>query len=460
MVDILRNPDFSELQPLKGKNVVITGTTRGQGKASALAFAAAGADILGSRTSDEPRSVSRHNQIVEEARRLNPNVNFDSVTVDITIPEHRRRLLEAAVGGDLENPSKKIDVLVLNAAGGLEEDKGPDWADVINHDAQLALVQEFLPYMSEGGKIIFMQSLWAHNFGKIKQLASYESVARTKNAAVRDLMAMTPKFEERGLKFGVLVADVIKDTGVYSLFKRLLRDKFTAMAAEVPGGEFPTAKGVADELVDMTVGNWESGHTRFVGRRELEPFDESIFGEVIDVRSRREELLPMYSDDSLYVDRFVTIDQNTGVGEYTVRPKDVAGHFTGPYERMKVEPAKEIMEVAAQTAGMLIGQTRMLGDGMPLFIEFEGKVRSMGFPGEKLKIIAHVEKGVSNGMVCTAEVFGTNDTPVANFSLLFFQIFPSVEVGWRVYRRELEKRGLKMDDVNVQGADSSQTVGQ
>ena len=46
MVDNPQNPDIRETQPLKGKNVLITGTSRGIGTRTAIAFATAGADLV------------------------------------------------------------------------------------------------------------------------------------------------------------------------------------------------------------------------------------------------------------------------------------------------------------------------------------------------------------------------------------------------------------------------------
>src|SRR3989344_2374702 len=158
MVDIPTSEEIKETQPLKGKLVVITGTSRGIGSKLPLPFAEAGADIVGTHASPDVRSERRQQGVINQVKEINPEANFESVLVDITDLLQQWELLTTAVGGDVYNPTRKVDVLVLNAAGGLEEGKGEDWADRINHEAQIELVQLFFPHMQEGGQIIFIQS--------------------------------------------------------------------------------------------------------------------------------------------------------------------------------------------------------------------------------------------------------------------------------------------------------------
>lgn len=441
MVDVPTSAEIKETQPLKGKLVVITGTSRGIGAKIPLPFAEAGADIVGTHANPDIRSERRQQGVINQVREINPDVNFKSVLVDITDTDQRFDLLNASVGGDMNNPTRKVDVLVLNAAGGLEEGKGEDWADRINHEAQIELVQLFLPHMQEGGQIIFMQSLWSHYYGKTKQYAIYEPVARTKHAAEADLRRGIPEFEKRGVKLSVLVGDVVRDTSVYSVFSRVFKADLAELESTVPGGEFPDAEEVAVVVRDMVLNPGEQGATRYIGRDSLPPFDESAFGEQLG-RNEIAEILPMYNDNSLFLDTFELTSMNTGEAFYTTREKEFDGHFDGDFADMKVMPGHFVTEMAAQAAGMVVARTRMLGSGMPLFTGVHADFVSMSFPGETLKTVAKFERAVSEKIICSAEVYGQDGTQVAKFDRISFQVLPTQELGRRFYKMTRAARGL------------------
>ena len=439
MVDIPTSEEIKETQPLKGKLVVITGTSRGIGSKLPLPFAEAGADIVGTHASPDVRSERRQQGVINQVKEINPEANFESVLVDITDLLQQWELLTTAVGGDVYNPTRKVDVLVLNAAGGLEEGKGEDWADRINHEAQIELVQLFLPHMQEGGQIIFMQSLWSHYYGQTKQYAIYEPVARTKHAAEVDLRLMIPELEEKGVRLGVLVGDVIRDTSVHSMFSRVFKADLAELESNVPGGKFPDADEVAMVVRDMVLNPGEQGATRFIGRDAMPPFDESIFGQRLE-RKEMAEMLPMYNDNSLYLDGFELTDMNTGRASYTTREKDFEGHFDGDFADMKVMPAHFITEMAAQAAGMVVARTRILGTGVPLFTGVTADFVGMSFPGETLKTVAKFERAVSGRIICSAEVFGQDETRVAKFDRISFQVLPTQELGRRFYNMTKSSR--------------------
>ena len=159
--------EIRERQPLQGKIGLVTGTARGIGAEIAVALGEAGASPIGTHV--DPGKEAKQNETGERVRQF--GVPFETITADITNEEDRQAMLYKAVG----NPRypRKIDYLILNAAGGLEKNKPEDWAERINVDAQHALVDMFLPYMNERGTIIYMTSLWAHKYGEVNQLPAY-----------------------------------------------------------------------------------------------------------------------------------------------------------------------------------------------------------------------------------------------------------------------------------------------
>src|SRR5207248_7656584 len=112
---------------------------------------------------------ARAAKIADEAVQY--GVHTLSVACDITQALDIERLFS-----ELHNWKGHLDLLVLNAAGGLERElvaADPKYPMRMNRDAQLALVDGALPLMSEGGVIIFVTSHWAHMHGKVRYTPAY-----------------------------------------------------------------------------------------------------------------------------------------------------------------------------------------------------------------------------------------------------------------------------------------------
>lgn len=279
----LRNQGADHLpnheDPLAGKTVVITGTSRGIGARDAVGFARVGANVVGSYATRTENRAKMQDEVLAECKAVNPNGDYTAVIVDITIPADRLFLLESAVGR-LPDTSRQVDVLVLNAAGGLERDKDENYAERINFEANMALVDLFIQYMSKGSLIIFTQSMWGHLYGEIDQEPEYEPVARSKHMAEEELRRRIPELEEKGIKIGILVGDVIKNTTMFKIINR--RDKKRVAEEEllVPGGIYPDPDDMARRLVDMVIHPRESGFTEYVGRTREQYLTQFSNGEI------------------------------------------------------------------------------------------------------------------------------------------------------------------------------------
>ena len=154
-------PDPGPAFSLAGKRCVVTGASRGLGRAIALAFADRGADVvLGARSRDDLESVAR--EIGAKGRRaiVQPT--------DVTDVAQVRALADAAVRG-----LGRIDVWVNNA-GGFTDEPGStaEWLDVtesgwdamvrLNLTAQVFGAQAAARAMRDrgaGGSIIFISSI-------------------------------------------------------------------------------------------------------------------------------------------------------------------------------------------------------------------------------------------------------------------------------------------------------------
>ena len=95
---------MSSASPCAGKHVLVTGAQRGIGRAIAIRFAEAGADVALNYLDDKPSAESAAAHIAALGRRAT------AIGADISRPEEARRLV-----ADAERALGTIDVLVNNA---------------------------------------------------------------------------------------------------------------------------------------------------------------------------------------------------------------------------------------------------------------------------------------------------------------------------------------------------------
>ncbi|MFM0524175.1 SDR family NAD(P)-dependent oxidoreductase [Paraburkholderia strydomiana] len=161
------------MTPCNGKTALVTGASRGIGRATALALAKAGAQVLVhyGHNAAEARSVT--DQIKAAGGRA------EAVGADLADPQGAHNLaarVREVVGG-------RLDILVANAgiskAATIEETTPEDFDALfaVNVRAPFFLIQQLLPILKEGSSVIFTSSLAAH--AAVGNLSAY---AATKGA--------------------------------------------------------------------------------------------------------------------------------------------------------------------------------------------------------------------------------------------------------------------------------------
>ncbi|MFI8688035.1 SDR family oxidoreductase [Rossellomorea sp. NPDC077527] len=141
---------------LKDKAVIVTASSKGLGKATALELAKEGARVLiSSRNEEELQKTA------SEIIKLTDNQHIHYKTCDMTKPEDIRSLVETAVtklGG--------VDILVNNTggppSGGFQEFDDDDWqyAFELNLLSYIRTIREVIPHMKKknGGRIVNIAS--------------------------------------------------------------------------------------------------------------------------------------------------------------------------------------------------------------------------------------------------------------------------------------------------------------
>ena len=138
-----------------------------------------------------------------------------------------------AIGADLTDPASvagmfertraelgPIDILVLNASGGMESGMGEDYAMRLNRDAQVNVLEGALPHLAPGARIVFVTSHQAHFIRTTPTMPEYEPVALSKRAGEDALRAKLPELEAAGFEFVVVSGDMIEGTITATLLER------------------------------------------------------------------------------------------------------------------------------------------------------------------------------------------------------------------------------------------------
>ncbi|AMO04228.1 MULTISPECIES: SDR family oxidoreductase [Mycobacteriaceae] len=154
-----------------------------------------------------------------------------------------------------------LDVLVLNASGGLERGADSGYAMRLNRDAQCELVTRALPQMPAGARIVFVTSHQAHFSPGRPVPAGYEPIAASKRAGEDALLAVKPALAERGIALKVVSGDMIDGTIIVRLLHR--KDP-AAVEARRDHGPLPTVEEFATAIADAAL-QPDVADTTFVG---------------------------------------------------------------------------------------------------------------------------------------------------------------------------------------------------
>lgn len=206
---------------LANKTALITGASRGMGRATALALAEAGARIVVhyGRNADEAGAV------VDKIRTGGGQA--DAVSADLAAPNGPHNL--AAQVSDLIGD--RLDILVCNAgisnATTFENMSVKEFDDLfaVNVRAPYFLVQQFLPILGIGSSVVFLSSLGAR--AAVGTLSAYSSTKGAINTLVKYFAAA---FGSRGIRVNAVAPGVI-DTDM-SHFTKTEEGRATVMGMQ------------------------------------------------------------------------------------------------------------------------------------------------------------------------------------------------------------------------------------
>ena len=236
---------------LSGKTALVTGASRGIGRASALALAKAGAQVLVHYNGGEKEATA----VVAEIRKAGGKA--EKVTADLRASDGPHALAErvrAIVGS-------RLDILVASAgiakAATIEETTVEDFDALfaVNVRAPYFLVQQLLPVMCKGSSVVLLSSLAAH--ASVGTLSAY---AATKGAIDTLVKHFAAALGERGIRVNAVAPGVVP-TDMSSFAKTDAGRDFALGIQALKRMAEPDDIGVAIVFLASDEARWITGDT-------------------------------------------------------------------------------------------------------------------------------------------------------------------------------------------------------
>lgn len=217
-----------DLFRLDGKTAVVTGANTGLGQGLCVAFAQAGADVIGVAR----RSMQETKEKVESA-----GSSFKEIIVDLSLPDAADIVL-----GKCEELCSRVDILVNNAGMILREDakdvSAENWDKVINLNQRLVFLlsqamanRYFLP--NKSGKIINIASMLSYQGG-----IRVPAYAASKSAVMGITKALANEWAPFGINVNAIAPGYMATNNTTNLRNDSQRSE--AIIDRIPAGRWGT----------------------------------------------------------------------------------------------------------------------------------------------------------------------------------------------------------------------------
>jgi NAD(P)-dependent dehydrogenase (short-subunit alcohol dehydrogenase family) len=205
------------MSKLNGKTALVTGASRGIGRAIALALAKAGAHVLVHYGSAENAAES----VVEAIRSAGGRA--EKIPADLSAAQGPHELAKRV----RERVGERLDIVIANAgiakATSIDETSVDDFDDLyaVNVRAPYFLVQQLLPVLGENSSVVLLSSLAAR--AAVNNLSAYAATKGAIDALVRQFAFA---LGERGIRVNAIAPGVV-ETDMSSFAKTDAGREFT-----------------------------------------------------------------------------------------------------------------------------------------------------------------------------------------------------------------------------------------
>lgn len=234
---------------LKGKNIVITGGTRGIGRAISIKLAEEGAKVF----SIYARNVKAAEALQEESKKK--NLNITTLRADLTKESKLEEFIK-----EIESTCDSIDGIIHSAASGVHRkameltEKHMRWTFDINFFAVHNLTKRLYPKMQKGTRIIGITS--AGGRGVIDY---YTAVGASKGALESLFRHYAKELAPEGIYVNLVCPGMVMTDATEAFPNREARIENTIK--ETPSGRMTTVEEVADLVFYLM----DSGSKNIIG---------------------------------------------------------------------------------------------------------------------------------------------------------------------------------------------------
>ncbi len=222
---------------LQGKVALVTGGSRGIGRAVALRLAERGAEVA--------INFVRHRGHADDTVAAIEAAGGRGLAIKANLADEASL---TAMMDELKRRYGRLDMLISNAASGVQRpvlaltSHHWDWAINVNARALLLLAQQAAPLMTGGGQIVAISSI-----GAVRAIPGYTVVGASKGALESLVRHLAVELGERGITINTVRAGVV-DTDALQKFPR--REEIIAGSlARTPLGRLTTPEDVADVVL-------------------------------------------------------------------------------------------------------------------------------------------------------------------------------------------------------------------
>ena len=223
---------------LRGKRALVTGSSRGIGRAIALSLADLGVDVainyLRNRAGAEATVAELESRGVR-ALLLKGNV---------ANPDHVSRMFAA-----IEERWGGLEIVVSNAASGVLKSAKEltlhhfDWAMHINAAALLPITQSFVALPSAGGKVLVAVS----SLGAVRAIPNYTAVGASKAALESMVRHLAAELAPEGLRINAVSAGTVDTDALHHFPNR--EQLLEGARSRTPAGRLLDPQDVANVVI-------------------------------------------------------------------------------------------------------------------------------------------------------------------------------------------------------------------